>query len=93
MLETVENFWKLVSKDIFPKLKDFSLKMHSMFPNTYTCESTFSTMKQVKSKNRNRMADKTLGDSSQLAPLTLVLMKERLCQRRLDHWHPTDRDS
>jgi len=37
--------------------------MHSMFGNTYVCESTFSTMKQVKSKNRSLMADETLGES------------------------------
>ena len=31
----VESFWKSVSKDRFPKLKDFALKMRSMFGNTY----------------------------------------------------------
>jgi len=42
-----------------------------------TCgESTFSTMKQVKSKNRNRMAGETLDDSLRLAPLTRVLINE-----------------
>jgi len=34
-------------------------------------------MKQVKSKNRNLMADEKLGDSLRDAPLTPVLMKER----------------
>ena len=63
MLETAESLWKLVSKDRFPKLKDFALKMHSMFGNTCVCESAFSTMKQVKSENRNRLADETLDDS------------------------------
>jgi len=63
VLATVESFWKLVSKDRFLKLKDFALKMRSMFGNTYVCESTFSTMKQVKYKYRNRMADETLDDS------------------------------
>jgi len=33
----------------------------------YVCESKFSTMKQVKSKNRKRMADETLNDSLRLA--------------------------
>jgi len=32
-------------------------------------------MKQVKSENRNRIADETLVDSFRLAPLTLVLTK------------------
>jgi len=37
-----------------------------MFGSTYVFESTFSTMKQVKSKNTNRMADETLDDSLRL---------------------------
>jgi len=59
------------------QLKCFALKMHSTFGNTNVCESTFSTMKQVTSINRNRMADETLDDSLKLAPLTLVLITER----------------
>jgi len=34
---------------------------------TYVCKSKVSKMKQVKSKNRNRMADETLDDSRRLA--------------------------
>jgi len=34
-----------------------------MSGNTYVCESTSSKKKQVKSKNRNRMAEETLDDS------------------------------
>jgi len=59
------------------QLKCFALKMYSTFGNTNVCESTFSTMKQVTSINRNRMADETLDDSLKLAPLTLVLITER----------------
>ena len=57
--ETYERLWKLVSKDKFPKLQDFALKMHSMFGSTYVGESrlTFSTVKLHKSRNRNRMAN------------------------------------
>jgi len=47
-----------------------------MFGITYVCESTFSMMKQDKSKNINRMADETLDYSLRLAPLTLVLIKK-----------------
>jgi len=50
-----------LSKDRFPRLEDFTLNMHSMFGNTYMCESTYFGMKQVKSKNRNQMAEETLG--------------------------------
>jgi len=34
VLETAESFWKSVSEDKFPKVKDFAPKMHSMFGNT-----------------------------------------------------------
>jgi len=38
-----------------------------MFRSTYVYESTFSTIKQVKHKNRNRMAGEALDDCLQLA--------------------------
>ena len=91
MLEAAESFCKLVSKDRFSTLKDFALKKHSMFGSTYVCESTSSAMKQVKSENSNGLADETLNDSLRLAPLTLVLIKERKYQRRFDHSHHTDK--
>jgi len=46
VLETGNSFWKLVSKDRFPKLKDFALKIHSTFGNTYTFDS-FKTCESV----------------------------------------------
>ena len=68
VLEAVESFWKLVSKDRFQKLKDFALKMYSVFRITYMCESIYIFfMKQVKFKNTNRMAAETLNDSLRLA--------------------------
>jgi len=73
VLETVESFWKLVSKDSFPKMKHFALKMHSVLRNAHVRESglhTFSMIKQVKFENRNRMKDETLDDSLRLATTT-----------------------
>ena len=45
VLENVNSFWKLVSKNGFPKLKDFALKMHLTFGNT----STFFSSKTCES--------------------------------------------
>jgi len=44
VLETVESFWKLLSKDRLPELKDFGLKL---VLETHTCVRvrTFSTTK------------------------------------------------
>jgi predicted SprT family Zn-dependent metalloprotease len=60
--ENLKSFWKLICKDRFPNLRDLALTLHSVFGSTYeyTCECTFSTMRHVKSKNRNQMGDKTL---------------------------------
>jgi hypothetical protein len=33
--ENRKSFWKLVCKDRFPKLRDFALKLHSVFGSTY----------------------------------------------------------
>jgi len=74
VLQTAESLQSLVSKDRFLKQKDFALKMQSMFGCTYVCEITFSTMKQVKCKNTNRMADETQDNS-----LSLVTT--------ITHWH------
>jgi len=76
VLETAENFCNLVSKDRFPKLKDFAPNMHSMEINTCV-RVYFLTMKQVKSKNINPMADETLDVSFRFVQLTLDLTKER----------------
>ena len=53
----------------------FLEKMHAMFGSAYVCEITFSTMKQNKSTNKNRMADETLNDSPWLAPLNTGIGK------------------
>jgi len=71
VLETV-GCWKSVSKYVF-----HIERFRSGYLKTHVCESTFSTMKQVESKNRNQLANETVDNSLRLAPLTLVLMKER----------------
>jgi len=79
-IRTAESFWKLVSKERFSKLIHFAQKCTRCLETSYVCESTYifydeaiSIMKQVKSKNRSWLSDKTLDDSLWLAPLTLVL--------------------
>jgi len=78
------SLWKLVSNDRCPRSKDFALKLHSMFGNihsTYVCESTFFAMKQVKFKNRNRMAGETLVDRRRLAATNTGIDKGMIVSR------------
>lgn len=58
--EKGHDFFKLLSKERFPKLRDFGLKMTSMFGSTYICESVFSSMKFIKNHNRSNLTDSSL---------------------------------
>ncbi|XP_035990536.1 general transcription factor II-I repeat domain-containing protein 2A-like [Fundulus heteroclitus] len=53
------SFW-ILPEACFPRLRDFALSMASMFGSTYICESSFSNMKHIKSKERNRLTNETL---------------------------------
>ena len=71
VLETVKSFPKLVSKDRFPKLEDFSLKMRSYI--------FYDEASQIYSENRNCTTNETLDDSLRLAATNtgIAKLKER----------------
>jgi hAT family C-terminal dimerisation region len=54
---TVESVWPFVPTEKYPILVRIALKTKALFCSTYLCESTFSTMKVVKSKYRNIFTD------------------------------------
>ncbi len=54
------SFWRLLPHSHFSLFRDFALSMASMFGSAYICKSRFSTMKHIKSKERNRLTDETL---------------------------------
>lgn len=58
--ENVVQFFKSLSKSMFPNLRNFAKEMVVMFASTYVCEQTFSIMKQSKSDLRSRMTDEHL---------------------------------
>lgn len=49
--------WMKVDK---PTLREAAIKVLSMFGSTWTCESTFSTMKVLKNKQRSRLLHENL---------------------------------
>ena len=59
--QTVESFWNLVSKDRYPKLKDFALSMHWMF-GKHTCVRV-----QNLRWSESNLKTETLDDSRRLA--------------------------
>lgn len=54
------DFFKLLTKEKFPNLRDFGRKITSMFGSTYLCESVFSALKFIKNQNRSRLTDSSL---------------------------------
>ncbi|KAG8229223.1 hypothetical protein J437_LFUL008860 [Ladona fulva] len=80
------DFWKLVEKDRFPLLRSVAYKIKSCFGSTYPCESLFSTMNIIKSKNRSRLTDSHLksclrAGTSAYVPNIQVLVEEIQCQK------------
>lgn len=57
---TGTELFKTLPSDKYPNLRDFGLKMKSMFGSTYLCEKAFSDMKYIKSKYRNCLSDSQL---------------------------------
>jgi hypothetical protein len=51
---------KTLPRETYPQLRDFGLRMSSMFGSTYLCETTFSNMKFIKSRYRCSLTDESL---------------------------------
>jgi len=58
--ERGSEFFKLISQQQFPNLRRFALRISSMFGSTYICESTFTTLKFIKNRNRTCLTDTSL---------------------------------
>lgn len=54
------NFWKNICPQKYPSVRDLVLNLFSMFGTTYICESSFSSMSQIKNKFRNKLTDNHL---------------------------------
>jgi hypothetical protein len=60
MKEKGMDLFRILPKETYPQLRDFGLRMSSMFGSTYLCESTFSNMKFMKSHYRCSLTDESL---------------------------------
>ena len=61
------------------------MRICSMFGGTYICESTFSTMKHVKSKERNRLSDDNLNHLLRLTTSEIYINIEKLVKNKESH--------
>uniref|UniRef100_A0A8C5FQQ1 DUF4371 domain-containing protein n=1 Tax=Gadus morhua TaxID=8049 RepID=A0A8C5FQQ1_GADMO len=56
---SVEDFWIGCSEE-YMGIKKLALYVLTMFPSTYTCESSFSSMNAIKTHERNRLTNASL---------------------------------
>ena len=56
----LEFYRKYIDNDKFPNLKQLAICIRAAIGTTYLCESFFSELKIVKSKNRNRLTDENM---------------------------------
>ncbi|KAK1875836.1 SCAN domain containing protein 3 [Dissostichus eleginoides] len=57
--ESVSAFWVACSEE-YSTIKRLTFYVLTMFPSTYTCESSFSSMNAIKTHERNRLTHKNL---------------------------------
>lgn len=53
-------FWNLLTGVKYPNMRKCATYLTALFGSTYLCESAFSHMKIIKSKNRSTIADEHL---------------------------------
>lgn len=59
-LEKGIDFFKILDRSCYPRLRNFGLRIFSMFGSTYLCECSFSKMKYTKSDKRSSLSDDSL---------------------------------
>ena len=64
----VSDFWiNVVPQDQFKNMRATAMILLTMFPSTYICESSFSTMNSIKNQDRNRLTDEHLDQCLRIA--------------------------
>jgi len=77
-------FFKILNFSDYPNLKNFGLRIFSMFGSTYLCECSFSKMKNIKTDKRSSLSDTSLSSlmrtSSSNIPIDISFLVES-CKR------------
>lgn len=82
--KSVEDFWIACSEE-YRWIKKLAFYVLTMFPSTYTCESSFSSMNAIKTQEKNRLTHKNLENClrikvTSLSPDIQKIVTERRCQ-------------
>ncbi|XP_035224463.1 SCAN domain-containing protein 3-like [Stegodyphus dumicola] len=73
-----ENIWPPVPKEKYPILVHVCLKVKAMFSSTYQCEVSFSSIKFIKNKYRNRSTDEHLDNCIRMTATTYSFNTKKL---------------
>jgi hypothetical protein len=73
MKEKRMDLFKILPKKTYSQLRDFGLRMSSVFGSTYLCESSFSNMKFMKSRYRCSLTDESLQNFLRLGTTNIAV--------------------
>ena len=77
-----------IHEDKFPILKQMAMRIATAIGTTYLCESFFSKLKIVKSKNRNKLTDENMTNQLRCAvsklPVDIRKMSNNI-QKQVSH--------
>lgn len=77
----LEFYQKYIQEDKFPNLKQLALRIIAAMGTTYLCESFFSKLKIVKSKNRNKVTDENLTNQFRCASSKLPVNIKKIVDK------------
>jgi hypothetical protein len=72
----------MLSQEKFPKLRNFSLEMLSLFGRTYVCEAVLSTANIIKSRMRNGLDNSSLESCLRLSSTGLPTDIDKLAAQK-----------
>lgn len=64
-------FFKILDVSRYPRLRNFGLRIFSMFGSTYLCECSFSKMKIIKTEKRSCLNDASLSSLMRISSSTI----------------------
>lgn len=74
----LQSIWPLVSQNKYPSLVSIAQRVQALFCSTYLCEISFSNMKIIKSRLRNRLTNNHLDDCMRMSQLNMYPILEKL---------------
>lgn len=79
------DFYKILNASHYPSLRNFGLRIFSMFGSTYLCERSFSKMKLIKNDKRSSLSDESLSSLMRTSSSNISVDISSLVESRKRH--------